>query len=68
MLKYIINFYRVSMPRPCYVVSWSDQKKRLKRLQWSTFLAATFGYGLYYVCRLSLNVMMKPIVDECIFL
>lgn len=31
------------------------------------FLAATFGYGMYYVCRLSLNVMKKPIVDEGIF-
>lgn len=67
MLKYIINFYRVSMPRPCNGESLSEQKKRLKRLQWSTFLAATFGYGLYYVCRLSLNVMKKPIVDEGIF-
>ena len=67
MLKYIINFYRVSMPRPCNGESLSEQMKRLKRLLWSTFLAATFGYGLYYVCRLSLNVMKKPIVDEGIF-
>lgn len=27
------------------------------------FLSATIGYGLYYVCRLSLNVIKKPIVD-----
>lgn len=67
MLKYIINFYRVSMPGPCKGESLSEQKKRLKRLQWSTFLSATFGYGMYYVCRLSLNVMKKPIVDEGIF-
>ena len=62
MLKYIINFYKVSMPRPCNGESLSEQKKRLKRLQWSTFLAATFGYGMYYVCRLSLNVVKKPIL------
>lgn len=67
MLKSIINFYRVSHPRPCNGESLPEQKRRLKRLQWSTFLAATLGYGLYYVCRLSLNVVKKPIVDEGVF-
>ena len=64
MLKNIINFYRVSQPKPCNEESLSEQKQRLKRFQWSTFLAATLGYGMYYVCRLSLNVVKKPIVDE----
>ncbi len=27
------------------------------------FLSATVGYGIYYVCRLSLNVVKKPLVD-----
>ena len=67
MLKNIINFYRVSQPKPCNEESWSEQKQRLKRFQWSTFLAATLGYGMYYVCRLSLNVVKKPIVDEGVF-
>ncbi len=64
MLKLIKNFYKVS----------SDQKevleenpKKLNKLQWSVFLSATLGYGLYYVCRLSLNVIKKPIVDEGVF-
>ena len=43
------------------------QQRSLKRLQWSTFLSATLGYGMYYVCRLSLNVVKKPIVEEGIF-
>lgn len=67
MLKNIINFYRVSQPKPCNEESLSEQKQRLKRSQWSTFLAATLGYGMYYVCRLSLNVVKKPIVDEGVF-
>ena len=67
MLKNIINFYRVSQPEPCNEESLSEQKQRLKRFQWSTFLAATLGYGMYYVCRLSLNVVKKPIVDEGVF-
>ena len=67
MLKNIINFYRVSQPKPCNEESLSEQKQRLKRFQWSTFLAATLGYGMYYVCRLSLNVVKKLIVDEGVF-
>lgn len=39
------------------------QKKRYKSLKWQVFISATLGYGLYYVCRLSLNVVKKPIVD-----
>ena len=60
-------FRSVSQPKPCNEESLSEQKQRLKRFQWSTFLAATLGYGMYYVCRLSLNVVKKPIVDEGVF-
>ncbi len=41
-----------------------NQEKSLKNLQWSVFLSATLGYGLYYVCRLSLNVIKKPLIDD----
>ena len=52
MLKHLINFYKVSSPGPCNEdVMSSSGKRRLKYLQWSTFLSATFGYGMYYVCR-----------------
>ena len=61
MLKQLINFYKVSSPRPCNGESLSSSEaRRLKYLKWSTFLSATFGYGMYYVCRLSLNVVKKP--------
>ena len=41
-----------------------DQMRRTyNRARWSVFVLATLGYGLYYVCRLSLNVIKKPIVD-----
>ncbi len=38
-------------------------KRIYNRSRWSVFLAATIGYSLFYVCRLSLNVVKKPIVD-----
>ena len=34
-----------------------------KRLRMQTFIAATFGYALYYVCRLSMGVMKQPLID-----
>ena len=68
MLHKLIDFYKVSASAaPCNGESLPEQKRRLKRLQWSTFLAATLGYSTYYVCRLSLNIVKKPIVDEGIF-
>ena len=39
------------------------QQNRTNRTKWAVFTAATLGYGLFYVCRLSLNVVKKPIVD-----
>lgn len=48
MLKHIIDFYKVSAPAPCNGDFLPEQKQRLKRLQWSTFLAATLGYSMYY--------------------
>lgn len=56
------QFFSVSSP----VEPLTDQKEidsKYKRLRWQVFLSATLGYGLYYVCRLSLNVIKKPIVD-----
>ena len=63
MLKQLIKFYHISTP----ATPLKKDKKKLKRLQWATFLSATAGYGIYYVCRLSLNVVKKPIVEEGIF-
>ena len=41
----------------------NETDNRALRLRWQVFLSATVGYGIYYVCRLSLNVVKKPIVD-----
>ena len=39
----------------------------MRRMQWQVFLTITFGYGFFYVCRLSLNVVKKPLVDAGLF-
>lgn len=67
MFKKIIDFYKVSEPIPAKASTPEENERKLKRLQWATFLSATIGYGTYYVCRLSLNVIKKPIVDNGVF-
>ncbi len=67
MIKKIINFYRASAPVSLRSESTRERERRLKRNKWSVFLSATIGYGMYYVCRLSLNVVKKPIVEEGVF-
>lgn len=59
MIKQIIAFFS-PVPEKEELV---EDKKHLRKLQWSVFLSATIGYGLYYVCRLSLSVVKKPLVD-----
>lgn len=67
MFRSILNFYRVSKTRPCSFASPDEQRRKMTYYKWSTFLSATLGYGMYYVCRLSLNVVKKPIVEEGVF-
>ncbi len=58
MIKYFKKSTPVSITK-----SEAEQKSYYKQLKWQVFISATLGYGLYYVCRLSLNVIKKPIVD-----
>lgn len=67
MFRSILNFYKVSKARPCSFASPEEQRRKMTYYKWSTFLSATLGYGMYYVCRLSLNVVKKPIVEEGVF-
>lgn len=58
----LLKYFAVS-PASEPLTDGDEIRKRYARLRWSVFLSATLGYGLYYVCRLSLNVIKKPIVD-----
>jgi OPA family sugar phosphate sensor protein UhpC-like MFS transporter len=59
MIKKLIQFFAPAPEQP----QLKEDKNYLKRLQWSVFLSATIGYGLFYVCRLSISVVKKPLVD-----
>lgn len=63
MFSKILNFYRVSAPN----YDATTPKDKFKSIRLATFLSATVGYALYYVCRLSMNIVRKPIVDDGLF-
>lgn len=58
----MLQYFKKSIPT-AIIGSEGEQLKKYKTLKWQVFISATLGYGLYYVCRLSLNVVKKPIVD-----
>ena len=63
LIMAIKSFYRISKPSEEKVEKTLQEKKfRVFGLQ--SFLAGTIGYSLYYVCRTSLNVVKKPILDS----
>ncbi|MFN0290082.1 MFS transporter [Pedobacter helvus] len=64
MLNKLFSFYRPSSAIAETQLNEEERNKYLKRLRWSVFLSATFGYGLYYVCRLCLNVIKNPLVKS----
>lgn len=58
-----MNFFSKSPEAPLRDESEQERQRRFKRMQWSSFIAITLGYSMYYVCRTSLNVVKKPIMD-----
>ena len=56
------DFYKISAPS-ANMVPADKVDKTYKRLRFQSFLAGTFGYALYYVCRLSMGVMKQPLID-----
>ena len=59
----LINFFKMESGHMAQPVPEEKVDKTYKRLRIQTFLAATFGYALYYVCRLSMGVMKQPLID-----
>ena len=58
------KFYGISEPAPLRDLDEKGQQKLHRSLAFQSFVAGTLGYSLYYVCRTSLNVMKKPILDS----
>lgn len=67
MIETILGFYSKSPPADARDTNDPDVARELRRRKWSVFLSITFGYGFYYVCRLSFSVAKKPMADAGIF-
>ncbi len=59
----MINYFKRDVFLP-EILNEEQQKKQYARIKWYVFLSATIGYGLYYVCRLCLNVIKTPLIKE----
>ena len=59
----LYSFYRISKPSK-ETVSPENVKETYKSLRNRTFWGATIAYSLYYVCRMSINVVKQPLIDE----
>ena len=59
-----MTFFSKSPATPLREESDQERQRRFKRMQWASFFAITLGYSMYYVCRTSLNVVKKPIMDS----
>lgn len=62
MLSRFVEFYRTGPDRPL-IADASEVRRRYERLRWSAFLGITFGYGLFYLCRLGFSIVKKPILE-----
>ena len=59
----LFSFYRVSKPTVDKVAE-ENVGATYKSLRNKTFWGATIAYSLYYVCRMSINVVKQPLIDE----
>lgn len=59
----LFSFYRISKPSKD-TVPQEQVESTYKSLRSRTFWGATIAYSLYYVCRMSINVVKQPLIDE----
>ena len=62
----LYTFFRISKPSPERVPD-NEVAGKYKMLRNRTFWGATAAYSLFYLCRLSMGVVKKPLIDEGLF-
>ena len=62
----LYSFYRISKPSVGKVPD-GEVASTYRRLRNRTFWGATAAYSLFYLCRLSMGVVKKPLIDEGLF-
>lgn len=59
----MFNFFKTRPDKPVMAGSPEKIQSIYKRHQWSVFLGLVFGYAVFYVVRMSLGVVKKPMLD-----
>ena len=59
----MFNFFKTRPDLPLSDGSKEEMQARFKRYQWQVFLGLVFGYAVFYVVRMSLGVVKKPMLD-----
>ncbi len=59
----LFSYYRISKPSAEEIPS-AEVGGAYKSLRRRTFWGVTIAYSLYYVCRMSINVVKQPLIDE----
>ena len=62
----LFSFYRISKPS-AETVAEEKIGSTYKTLRNQTFWGITIAYSLFYLCRLSMGVVKKPLIDEGLF-
>ncbi|MBQ9184515.1 MAG: MFS transporter [Bacteroidales bacterium] len=62
----LYSYFRISKPSP-EKVSQDAVPSVYKHLRNSTFWGVTAAYSIFYMCRLAMSVVKKPLIDEGIF-
>ena len=62
----LYTFFRISKPSVERVPE-GEMVSTYKKLRNRTFWGATAAYSLFYLCRLSMGVVKKPLIDEGLF-
>jgi OPA family sugar phosphate sensor protein UhpC-like MFS transporter len=63
MFKKVYNFFKTGGDKPV-IQNEALIKKMYERRRWSVFISITLGYGLFYVARLCLSVVKKPMLEQ----
>ncbi len=59
----MLNFFKTRQDLPLSDSSKGAMQSRFKSFQWQVFLGLVFGYATFYVVRMSLGVVKKPMLD-----
>ncbi len=63
MITNIIHYFKSGPDKPLKSADASVIRKEYEFRRWSIFFSITIGYGFYYMCRQSLSVIKKPVLD-----